>query len=253
MCDGPPHGNILLTRQHQKTILPAPGQVPNDLLAKLSPTVPNDESEKSLPSLHKSWFKHDIKGKVSNGTHEQLIKCGNTHFHMMAPINAGELSTITVANINTTGATISWSHARAKTLQLTLMHRNGLSRNATKMTFSLTTSAPGTLKTAPRPGLSTVDLDPAGLNITAATLALTVSTNGKSYTHSFDLMQSTGQNGSISKLVRLKLTPGSTTGRLNISVLNLDESIGRSAGLSRGAPVAVGINVPEIDPPEVLR
>jgi hypothetical protein len=253
MGDGMP-GEFLLTRgNHVSRMGILPGRIGISALDRavlaepsipLIPTLPLPNLEgRLLPFFNINDFSHRVRGKAGGGTHQQLIKAGGTQVLVSSPIDQAESVQVDGLALTTMNASISLTHSRGKDHEITLMHRLGMSQDSVAMRFNLTTSAAGTIKLSPRPGMGLVDLDPGLTKLTAAKLTIASVAKGKTLTHAFDLAHAGVHAGNgLEGPLRMKLPVGGT----QLTLASLDGSaIGGSKVL--GSQIVIGSRIGNID------
>ena len=84
-----------------------------------------------------------------------------------------------------------------------------MTRDSIAMKFNLTTSAAGTFKLSPRPGMGLVDLDPGATKLTAAKLTVASVAGARTQSYAFDLAHAGAHSGNgLDGPLRLKLPIG---------------------------------------------
>jgi hypothetical protein len=252
MAGSPEDGKILLTRGHQGLTLP-PAPVLNAEQRRILsyPGVPPRNWEPQISTrVPKTWFSHEMRGRVSNGNHSHFVKAGSSHIYTSCPIDTDEKTTLQGRDLQSSTAEVSWQLDRPKTAaEFTVMHRKGHERNGVMMKFDLALSSAGTLLATTRPGLTAVVFDPGTSKPTKAVLTITVAKDGKASSTSYDLIQLTGINGQLNNAVRIKFTPGSMGDKVAMARLNwLGQIESGSRPVVTGQAIVVNADIPEFAP-----
>ena len=212
--------NILPMIPERSTVARAIRAADGKLAANLAAHISLEDLERRILGLTPAVsFKHTVKGKRAGGSLGQLVKSGTTTFSITSPLNQGETADVEVKALNTVNSEILTTHSRAKALEISVMHGEGLSQ-ATAVKFNITTEAAGTIKLSPKPGLSLVDIENTAGKFKQAKMEVTTVLEGKPLTHQYDLL-GPGQT-TVDGRLRVKIPNRREAPAITISVLGRD-------------------------------